>query len=448
MTKADYGTLKLLLSLISYLTFTNLGMSQQLVFKLPKLFKQNKSVLGVTSLVHSYLLIVRPIIFMGFLIMFFRKTQLNNSVLDLEWLLFGLFFLLSGWNNLFQNIFKSASRFDLLTNTRIINTIFFLFPMAILYYQNLLSIKTILFSHLISVFVAISYGLFQNKNYLAFSFSFRKIIKNIKFGFPITTNTLLFNFINTSTLWIISLFMKPEDTGIYSFALLIGTIFKVFPSIIGNLINPKSISYIDINIKNNNKIIDFINRSSKTLIYTNFIFMLASLLLFKLIINVFFPQYSEAWLISLAIIISEYIYTLTMNHRSAIIIKGKIKLLIALNLIVLIIQIILSSIFSNMIGDITFMGIPILLSFLLSNIIIQHIFYKMNEKPQSLYKSNKALTFMQLSASIIAIVFGLCLSGYFSFIVNFSISIIVIITLFISIKNSFKNIKDLNTLIN
>ena len=64
-------------------------------------------------------------------------------------------------------------------------------------------------------------------------------------------------------------------------------------------------------------------------------------------------------------------------------------------------------------------------------------------------KSNKSLTLMQLSASIIAIVFGLCLSGYFGFIVNIiSISIIVIFTLFISIKNSFKNVKDLNTLIN
>ena len=164
---------------------------------------------------------------------------------------------------------------------------------------------------------------FKIKNYLAFSFNLRRIIKAVKFGFPMTINTLLFNFINTSTLWIISLFMKPEDTGIYSFALLIGTIFKVFPSIIGNLINPKSISYIDINIKNSNKIIDFINRSSKTLFYTNFIFMLASLLLFKVIIIVFFPQYNEAWLISVAIIISEYIYTLTLNHCNAIIIKVK-----------------------------------------------------------------------------------------------------------------------------
>ena len=176
--------------------------------------------------------------------------------------------------------------------------------------------------------------------------------------------------------------------------------------------------------------------------------MLLALLVFKVIIIVYFPQYSEAWLISVFLIISEYFCTLTFNHGNTIVLYGKIKLLIVLNLIILIIQIILAFIFSNLIGEVIFMGIPIFLSFLLSNLFMQFLFYVLNNKNPSLLKNIKSIVIMQVSASIIAVTFGFCLGGYLNLNGNIVISFIVIITFIISIKKSYIKIKDLNNLIN
>ena len=129
--------------------------------------------------------------------------------------------------------------------------------------------------------MSISYGFIYNRNYLSFNFDIKKTAKAMKFGIPITANSFIFNLINTSTLWIISFNLDSENTGIYGFALLISTIFKVFPGIIVNLINPKSISYIDTNIKNINRVNNFVISSTNTFIFTNFVFMIMAILFFK-----------------------------------------------------------------------------------------------------------------------------------------------------------------------
>ncbi len=360
----------------------------------------------------------------------------------------GLFFLLSGWNNLFQNIFKSASRFDLLTNTRIINTLFYLFPVTIFYYQGLLSINTILLSNVFSVFMTISYGFVHNKNYLFFNFNIKKIAKAMKFGIPITANTFIFNLTITSTLWMISFNMDSENTGVYGFALLISTIFKVFPGIIVNLINPKSISYIDINIKNNNKIYDFVISGINTFIFTNFVFMILAIIFFKIMIVYFFEEYNDAWLVSLCLIVGEYFLSLISFHGNYLILKGKINLIILVNIIILAIHISLSFILAKFVGDISFMGIPIMVSLILYSLFVQYVFQYLAGKGSILKSKTLSIIIKQSMLCIVAALFGLMLNGFFNFNINFIVITSVCIILSLSIKISSKGIIKLNELVN
>jgi O-antigen/teichoic acid export membrane protein len=448
LSKAEFGTYKLLLTLLTYLTFSNVGLTQYILFKLPKLFKEKVSINDTVSILHSYLIVIRPAFFFVFLFFFFKKYELNETVLSAEWLLFGLFFIFSGWNNLFQNIFRSSSRFDLLTNIRIISSLFYFFPLLYFYYTNLISIHTILLSNIFSAIFCLLYGMLKENSTFKFKVDFNRTFNAISFGLPITLNTLLFNLINTSTLWIISFYLDPENTGLYSFALLISTVFKVFPGIISNLLNPKAISYIDVNLLNVSKIKGFVAQSINTFIYTNFIFMLLSILVFKLIITYFFTDYNQAWLISICLITAEYILSLIQFQGNYLIIKGKTNLLILVNAFILIIHLSLAYIFTKLSFKISFLGIPVLISFILSNLLIQYLFYR-ETGVRRLFEKEKIYIFIkQFSACFIAGFLGLSLGGYLNPLMDFFIILISVSAFFTSIIKSYSNIIILNDLVN
>ena len=270
----------------------------------------------------------------------------------------------------------------------------------------------------------------------------------MKFGIPITANSFIFNLINTSTLWIISFNLDSENTGIYGFALLISTIFKVFPGIIVNLINPKSISYIDTNIKNINRVNNFVISSTNTFIFTNFVFMIMAILFFKIILVYFFEEYNDAWLISLCLIVGDYFRSLNLLHGNYIILKGKINLIIIANIIILAFHITLSFILAKFVRDVSFMGIPIMFSLILYSLFVQYMFQHLTGRGYILKSKILSVIIKQFSLCVVALIFGFMLSGYFNNNINFIVAILVCIILSLSIKISSKGIIKLNELVN
>jgi O-antigen/teichoic acid export membrane protein len=344
LTESDYGIYRLLMAIVSYIPFANLGIAQTIIFKLPDAFRKKSitEIKNVTSVFNSFLVFSRIFLLILFSFLAIFQVKLNQQSLSLEWLLMGIFTLFSGWNLLFINIFRSNNKFKSLSFIRSINSIFYL--LVVVFVVEKLQINGVLLALISGALVSFAYGVYLNKEYLTIKFDFKKTIEYIKFGLPIILNTLVWILFSSSILWVVSFFYLPNYTGIFGFALVISTIFKVMPGIIVEMVSPKLISFLGVKKLNNYNKNKFISKGVFSLAMINFVFAIFSLFLFKIILVFFVPKYISTWPMVIFLIIGYYVYNISSFANIQNLKQGKASIVMIWNIVSLCIQLLSAAI--------------------------------------------------------------------------------------------------------
>ncbi len=342
LTESDYGVYRLLMAIVSYLPFANLGVAQTIVFKLPDAFRKKSitEIKNVTSVFNSFLLITRLFLLLLFVVLAIFQVKINQQTLDFEWLLLGLLTVFSGWNLLFINIFKSDNKFKEVSYSRSINSLVYLAVVVCI--AKGLQINGILIALIAGTVLSFIYGIYYNKKYLSFRYNFKQTVDYIKFGFPIILNTLVWILFSSSILWVVSAFYPPDYTGIFGFALVIATIFKVMPGIIIEMVSPKLISYLgvkEINLQNEKRLI---TDSIFSLSLLNFVFAVASLFLFKLLITYYVAKYSSTWPMVIFLILGYHLYNISSLINVINLKRGRASIILVINIVSLCIQLVVA----------------------------------------------------------------------------------------------------------
>ena len=341
LTESDYGVYRLLMAIVSYVPFANLGIAQTIIFKLPDAFriKSITEIKNVASVLNSFLVFSRILILILFLSLAIFHVKLNQQSLDFEWFLLGVFTFFSGWNLLFINIFRSNNEFKSLSFIRSINSIIYL--LVAFFIVKKLEINGILIALISGAVLSFIYGLYYNKKYLSFKIDSKMTIEYIKFGLPIVLNTLVWILFSSSILWIVSFFYAPNYTGIFGFAMVISTIFKVMPGIIVEMVSPRLISFLGVKKTNIDNIL--ISKGVFSLALINFVFAISSLFLFKILLVFYVPKYASAWPMVIFLIIGYYVYNISSFAGIQNLKKGKATIVLIWNVISLFIQLLIAA---------------------------------------------------------------------------------------------------------
>ena len=374
LTQGEYGAFSLMMTMLSYITFTNIGIPQSIMFKLPlAIAKGDKDeVSSIPSILYSYLIVMRSILFFAFIVMAFYGFPLNNITMHLEWGIFGGIVIVTGWNALFENMFMSHQKFIHLGISRISRSVVYFIGIALLLSE--LKLNGILIASLIAGLFPLSIGLYENKKYLKFNYDLIRLGNYIKFGLPITLSSFAWVLISNSTIWVVSLYYPKEYTGIFGFAMLIATIFKVFPGILGEMTRARYLAYLG-KLGDSSKKHATIVTSQGGIAWSrlNIPFAIYSLLVLRVLVVFWLPKYDKAWPIMLFIVLGYYCYNISSVPGNRLIHKGKSILLLKINIIILMLQLLVALLIATYSTVFRLIGIAPMFGLITSSISILYI---------------------------------------------------------------------------
>lgn len=381
LTQEEYGAFRLLWTLVSYLNFANLGIPQYVLFKLPVAIGQEDedNMTAIPSMFHSFLFLSRAVLFFCAVFLMLYGLPLNRMPLRWEWLLMGMIVVISGWRMLFDMMFRSYQEFRLLGIIRISDSIVYLGAIALL--MPLLKIEGILIATILAGVIPLAIGISKNKGYLKFKIDINGWLRCIKFGFPITINSFVWILITSSTIWVVSACYSPAHTGIYGFAMVIATVYKVLPGILGEMTGPRVLSYFGKVKDNKVKMDEVILQGSLTWACINVVFAVFSLFAIDVLIRYFLPKYNTAWPIMLFMVLGYYSYNIAATAGNAAIHKGKAPLFLIINSIILLFQIGFAIIIAKYSTSFSLIGLAPMAGLMISSLSVLYIAFFDDTKP-------------------------------------------------------------------
>ena len=134
LTQIEYGAYRLLVTIVGYCRFTSLGIPQAVLFKLPVAVGRNnkEEMANIPSTLHASLVFTRSTLFLVAIFLAIYNVRLNTISLQWAWILIGVTFAISGWNSLFETMFRSHQQFGILGVLRIARPICSFLGLAVL----------------------------------------------------------------------------------------------------------------------------------------------------------------------------------------------------------------------------------------------------------------------------------------------------------------------------
>jgi len=346
LNEIEYGTYRLLLILLGYLTYSGLGLELKIMYTLPAaIAKKNQVEIDKQlSIYHSFLIINRVTIFCIFIALSFFRTSLNGYNLRYLWILAGIIFVLDGWNLLYEIVLRSYQKFLTLGLVRIFYPFVYLFTLWVMLKYFSIGIFGILTALLLSSLFKIIFYVRNSQNEFNLIWSIKDYIDYIKYGFPVKMNSLIWMVLTTINMWISSIFLTPEQTATLGFALTVTVAYIMSISAISEITSVKFITYWE-QARNKENQIDTTNLVYEASVGWTGLYMpvvLVCLLVFSVILNFFVLKYKDSWSIMLILIIGYYAYSTIDTIGNALILLGKSLELTKYLIFTLVLQTILS----------------------------------------------------------------------------------------------------------
>ena len=338
LTQIEYGAYRLLVTIVGYCRFTSLGIPQAVLFKLPVAVGRNnkEEMANIPSTLHASLVFTRSTLFLVAIFLAIYNVRLNTISLQWAWILIGVTFAISGWNSLFETMFRSHQQFGILGVLRIARPICSFLGLAVL--LSRWKINGILIAGIIAGSVQLITGFKKHSKKLRWTPNIRKIWEFIRFGLPISLSSFVWLLITTSTIWVISSCSSPEQTGIFGFAMLIATAYKVLPGIAGEMAHPRMMAYYGKVKGDETALKKIMTQTSFAWAGVNVLPAALSLLAFDGLIQYFLPKYSGAWGAMLCVVLGYYCYDIMGTVGNFVIIRGQAMVLLIGNICVFFLQ--------------------------------------------------------------------------------------------------------------
>ena len=277
----------------------------------------------------------------------------------------------------------------------------------------LLKIKGILIATLLAAISPFAIGIIKNNQYLTISFNLSKIWNYIKFGFPITLSSFVWILITSSTIWVVSVFYAPEYTGIFGFAMLTSTVFKVLPGVLGEITGPRFLTFLGKAKDNKENVNDAMVQASLAWSGINVLFAVFSLLALRLLILYWVPQYTAGWTIMLFIILGYYCHNCVNTAGNAAIHSGKAPLLLAINVVILVVQVGIAILVAKCSSSFPLIGLATMSGLIVSSLSVLYVAFFDRSKVLNV-GNNLFLILISMSIGVMII----CLSWYLTGIID------------------------------
>lgn len=342
LSEQDFGAYRLLLILLTYLSYSMLGIDQKLLYKLPESIGKGaiNEIQKISSTLHSALTLNRAIIFVVAVCLALFDVRVNDVSIGFGWIILGIGFAIDGWGNLYEMVIRAFQRFMYLSIIRMGGAISYLIFLYFLLKMLGLGIEGILISLALSGGVKIL--LAQKSCNLKFKchIAIMELVNDVKYGFPLKINSIIWTLLITINIWLTSYYLSPRDVGILGYAMMISSAFTAAAGVLTEMLSVRFIQYLGkCNVKGGSG--DRFNAThsiSMGWVGLNLMIAISTLSFFSLVIYFFMPKYSSAWGIIVINIIGYYSYSIIDTVSNSEIISNRVNKLTKLFLTMLAIE--------------------------------------------------------------------------------------------------------------
>jgi O-antigen/teichoic acid export membrane protein len=252
-----------------------------------------------------------------------------------EWMALGTILALSSWTSYSQILFQSHQQFGRLAAWRVIYPVVFLTANVILLPRW--KIAGFLTAMGFAYFVLAVYGLVLHRRTLGFWWSTKKFFACVRIGLPLRLAGFVWMLIMSVGLWMVSLRIGGDAAGTYGFATLIGTAYGLIPGIMAEMGLPRlafqwsrsGFSLQALGASTYDAIVAFAGLNVAVAV-----FALAS---FDGLIQHWLPKYQDAEGVMLVLVVGAYINGAWDLGGNALILLGRQRSLLALNVAILVV---------------------------------------------------------------------------------------------------------------
>lgn len=393
----EFGAYRLLLILITYLTYTMLGVELQLMYQLPEAIGRGsqKEIEKIPSILHSILIVNRSFILVITCALAFFDFKLNGVSIGFGWIIFGIGFAVEGWSNLYEIVTRSFRKFNKLSYIRMCGALLYLLFLYAFLQMLSFGLYGILIALALSGIVKIILARNCSRVILRFSATKKEIIESVKYGFPLKINSLIWTLLISVNIWLVSYFLSPKDAGVLGYAMMISGAFSAATGIFTEILSVRFINYLG----KCNVIDDTDERFNATLsasigwVGLNLLIAIGVLTVFSLVIILYIPKYSSAWGIIIFNLIGYYAYSVIDTIGNFEIISGRASKLTKLFSLCFVIEIILLVVVCKLFPTLEYIVMvqSVCLTLLAVTVAYQH--WKLD-----IYESSNKKRFLKLAA--------------------------------------------------
>ena len=340
----EFGAYRLLLILITYLTYTTFGVELQLMYKLPEAIGRGSRTESekIPSILHSILVLNRSIIIVITCALAFFDYKLNGVSIGFGWIIFGIVFAVDGWSNLYEITLRSFGKFLGLSCIRMCGALFYLLLLYIFLKILNFEIFGILIALALSGVAKMILACKWSGLRVSFGVTKNEIIDSVKYGFPLKVNSLIWTLLISVNIWLVSYYLSPKDTGVLGYAMMISGAFSAAAGVFTEILSVRFIHYLGRRNVNGFTHERFNATYSATIGWAglNLLIAISVLAIFSLVIHLYVPKYSSAWGVIIFNMIGYYAYSLIDTISNFEIISGRANKLTRLFLIFFVVEVI------------------------------------------------------------------------------------------------------------
>jgi O-antigen/teichoic acid export membrane protein len=378
LSEQEFGAYRLLLILITYLTYSTLGAELRLMYQFPEAIGRGAQIEieKMPSTLHSILVLNRSVIFVIALCLALFDFKLNGISIGLGWVVLSIGFAIDGWGNLYEMVIRSFQKFMQLSVIRVSGALCYLLFLFVFLKMLGFGISGILISLSLSGVVKILLARNWSKLKLRFGVTTIEIIEFVKYGFPLKINSLIWTLLISVNIWLVSYYLSPKDAGILGYAMMTSGAFSAAAAVFTEILSVRFIQYSGRCTVNGNTNDRFHATYSASVGWAglNLLIAISALAIFSLVITLYMPKYSSAWGIIIINMIGYYVYSIIDTIGNSEIISGRAKNLTKLFSIFFVIELIASVVVCKLYPTLEHIAIvqTICLTLLAGSVAYQH----------------------------------------------------------------------------
>lgn len=337
MTKGEFGALQIIRNIQGYSVFTTLGITQAVLFELPlAIGREDRVEVDRIQKFYNTLLLATgliSVVLFGFFAFF--AVPLNGVRLEWVWILLGALIALSGWTSYSQLLFQSYQDFGRLGVARFIYPVFFAVTAVLI--LPAWKVTGFLAAMVLGYLALSAYGLYQHRSTLGFYWDTKRFWNYIQIGLPIRLNSFVWMLITSIGLWLASLYIGPDEAGIYGFAMLISTAYGLIPGVLSEMGMPRISVLFGRSCNTDFAPLEGPARHSLVAFAgINVLPAILSLMAFDMVITYFLPKYKQAEPAMVLLVIGYYLNSICALAGNILVLLRQQRLMLMVSLAVLV----------------------------------------------------------------------------------------------------------------